>query len=387
MIDIGFKESVKRELRVLGSRRVYLAMMVVLPVLLCLFFTGLLAPGLPLKVPTAVVDLDRSSMSRQVVRSLRSVELLDAARSCDSYDEAMRLMRCGDIYGFVVIPADFEKETVTGKSPTLEYYNNLTYFVPGTLAFKGFTTVAVGTAGNVVKSKLAAQGVSKITIAGLSQPISVQTLQIGNPWSSYAIYLCPSFIFGSLALLIMLMTVFGITSEIKHGTSREWLAAARGHIGVAVMAKALPHFVIWSVIGQFALALMFCYNGFPCANLPLMVVAVEMFVIASQALGVLFACIMPNPRMALTMASFLGILSFSFAGFSFPVSQMYGAVGVFSYIVPVRHLFLTYIITGLDGFPLYYARVHMAVLALFPILAGAMLWRLKKACLKPVYVP
>ena len=132
-MQIGFWPTVRREIRRMGSRRMYLLMTLVVPVSVILFFVGLLDPGLPLKVPTAVVDLDHSPMSRAITRNLNATELVDISQELESYSDAMASIRRGEIYGFFIIPANFERDAVAGKKPTLEYYNNLTYFVPGTL--------------------------------------------------------------------------------------------------------------------------------------------------------------------------------------------------------------------------------------------------------------
>lgn len=358
----------------------WLCGMILLPVALMLFFAGLLAPGLPLKVPTAIVDLDHSSMSRQITRDLNATELIDITECTESYDKALSDVRSGRIMGFFVIPANFERDAVSGRTPTLEFYNNLTFFVPGTLAFKGFKTVAVTTSAGMVMTTLSAAGLPADQTEALIQPVSVDTHPIGNPWLSYGIYLCPSFIWGVLALMIMMMCAYAITMEIKNGTSPQWLATAGGSMPVALAGKLLPHFVIWSVVGQFALALLFGWCGYPCGNIWWMMVAMELFIIASQAMGVLFVSIVPNPRLSMILCALTGILSFSYAGFSFPVQEMYGAIGIFSYLMPVRYMFLIYIFVALDAFPVYYSRFYFVALIMFPLVASLLMWRLKKAC-------
>ena len=126
MTDTGFLAGVRREIRRMASRKMYIFGMVAVPVLMAVFFLSLLKPGLPLKVPTAVVDLDHSSMSRTVTRSLNALELIDISRKLESYDEALAGIRRGEIYGFFVIPDNFEKDALGGRTPTLEYYTNLT---------------------------------------------------------------------------------------------------------------------------------------------------------------------------------------------------------------------------------------------------------------------
>ena len=202
-------------------------MMIVVPIGCALFFISLMHEGLPLKVPTAIVDLDHSSMSRQITRSLSAMELVEIADKEESYSKALAAVRRGDIFGFFVIPENFEKDALGGRTPTLDYYTNMTFFVPGTLSFKGFKTMAVTTSGGVVKETLTSVGLSDGTIGALIQPVNISNHPIGNPWLNYTYYLTPSFSFAALALIIMLMTIFTITIEIKRGTSTDWIATAR----------------------------------------------------------------------------------------------------------------------------------------------------------------
>ena len=136
------------------------------------------------------------------------------------------------------------------------------------------------------------------------------------------------------------------------------------------------------------LSLLYGYLHFPMnGSMFWLAVATVLFVIACQAMGVLFSSIVPNPRLAMTLAALFGILSFSFTGFSFPVTSMYGYIGVFSWFMPVRYYFLIYINEALDGVALYYSRWYFTALILFPFVCSVLVGRLKKACLKPVYVP
>jgi len=387
MTNVGFCDTVRREIRRMTSRKIYLFMLVVVPLTVILFFAGLLSPGLPLRVPTAIVDMDHSSMSRKVTRQLNAGELADITESFNSYTDAMAAVRRGEIFGFFIIPDNFEKDVLSGKKPTLEYHTNLTYFIPGTLLFKGFKTVSVTTAAGVVSARMTAMGLSPDMVGTMIQPLDVQEHPIGNPWLNYSIYLSPSFSLGTMALMIMLASVFSITMEIKEGSSRQWLATAHGHITVAVAGKLLPHFIIWSVMGQFMLSLFFGWSAFPCGSIATLCVAMELFIIACMAMALLFCSIAPNPRMALTLSALTGILSFSFLGFSFPVQSMYGPIAIFSYLMPCRYMFLIYIFSGLNAFPLYYSRLYFVALLIFPPICSCLMQRLKKACLNPVYVP
>lgn len=386
-MSTGFIDTAKREIGRMSQRKIYFFAMILVPVFIFLFFVTLLGEGLPLRAPVGIVDMDHSSMSRSVVRSLNTSEMIEISTYAEDYVEAMEAVRRGEIFGFFMIPENFEKDAISGLKPTLEFFSNLTYFVPGTLSFKGFKTVAVTTAGGVVRTQLTSMGVPEDMTAGLLQPMTVDSHPIGNPWTNYSVYLSPSFCFGALALMIILMTVFSITIEIKNGTSPQWLESAHGHITVAVAGKLLPHLVVWTIVGQFLVSLLFGWCGFPCGSIWAIAAAMELFIIASMALAVIFCCIVPNPRLAFSMAALISILAFSFLGFSFPVQNMYGAISIFSYLIPTRYMFLIYIFSGLNEFPLYYSRFYFIALIIFPIISALGLCRLKKFLLNPVYVP
>lgn len=377
-----------RQVRLLNSRPLLWVMMVVVPIGCTLFFLSLMHEGLPKKVPTGMVDLDHSSLSRSITRQLNAGELVDITSDYESYNAALAGIRSGETFGFFVIPANFEQEVFAGRTPTLDYYSNMTFFVPGTLAFKGFKTVAVTSAGGVLKATLTSVGLPGEAAEALMQPVVIDASGIGNPWVNYTYYLTPSFMIALLALMIMLVTCYTISVEIKHGTSPQWLGTAGGDIRVALAGKLLPQTLIFWAVGLVMGALMFGYSHFPMSgNIWGMALGLFLFVPASQGFGLLVCSLVPNPRLSLSMVSLLGILTFSFAGFSFPVEDMYGAIGVFAYLVPTRYYFLIYINTALDGFPLYYVRWCYVALAMFLPVSLIFMRRLKKALLNPVYVP
>ncbi|MDE6654899.1 MAG: ABC transporter permease, partial [Muribaculaceae bacterium] len=283
---------------------------------------------------------------------------------------------------------DFEADAVAGRKPTLEFYSNMTYFVPGTLSFKGFKTIAVTTSAGVMKSELSYIGLTSGMIGSLMQPVVIDTHGIGNPWLNYSYYLTPSFSFATFALLIMLFTAYSITEEIKSGTSVQWLATANDRISVALAGKLIPQSVVLIAVMLCAVAIMFRFLHFPMnGSLAMFSVAVVLFVLASQSFAVLICSALPNPRLAFSVISLLTVLTFSFAGFSFPVEDMYGAIAIFSYMMPVRYLFLIYVNTALNGFDTYFVRYYYVVLLAFIPVGYLLIGRLKKACLNPVYVP
>ena len=387
-ISPGLWNVIKREVRHLTSRPIYIVGMIVVPVLMSLFFVSLLGEGLPKKVPAAIVDLDHSQMSRQLTRSLNAMELIDITQRENSYNEAIAAVQRGEVFGFFVIPEDFERDAVGGRAPTLTFYSNLTFYVPGTLVFKGFKTMAVTTSGRIVQTDLVSKGAPQEFAETIVQPMTVQTHPLNNPWLNYSYYLSTSFLPGVLELMIFLMTVYSIAHELKTGSSTRWLRTANGNIWTALIGKLAPQTLIFTVIGFGMNALMFHYHHFPMnGHTGNLLLGMFLFVVACQSFAAFICSVLPNLRLALSICSLTGILAFSIAAFSFPVQSMYGGIAIFSYILPVRWYFLIYIDQALNGIHIYYSRIWFVAYIVFMVIPFTMLWKIKRSMLRPVYAP
>ena len=369
-------------------RPIYWVAFFILPLFCFMLLTSLMQEGLPSKVPAAMIDKDGSSLSRKVTQNLGGMQMVDLVESCNSYTEARHLMQKGDIFGFFLIPEDFERDLLSGRKPIITFYTNMTYFVPASILFKTFKTTALYTKAGVTMTVLESVGASPQEVTPLLLPVNIQARGIHNPGLNYAIYLCNSFIPGVLELMIFLVTCFSLGQEIKYGTSVKLLSMANGSIVKALFAKLLPQTLIWWVIAIFMESWLFGINGYPVYGSWFWLTVSElMFVVACQGWALFFFGVLPNLRLSLSVSALLGILAFSVAAFSFPVQSMYGAISIFSWILPVRYNLLIYIDQALNGIDIYYSRVWFVAYIVFMLLPFTMLWRIKKEMAKPVYAP
>lgn len=372
----------------LTSRRVYLTLLIAVPLLFTLFFINLMDEGVAVKVPSSVVDLDNSSLSRDVIRNLGSSELVDIVAKDESYHKAMEKVRSGKTYGFFMIPENFQRDAISGRTPTITYYCNLTYFVPGTMMFKGFKTTAVTTAGGLVQTNLVSRGLTENFAMATIQPVVVQQQSPGNPWMNYNYYLTDSFVPGIICLVVALVTAYSICDEIKRRNSRRWLERSGNSVVIALAGKLIPQGIVGVAVGLACQGIMYGFNHFPMnCSVWHMIWAMVLMVFASQAFAVTVCCLITNLRLAVSICSLTGILAFSLAAFSFPVDAMYPPIGIFSYILPVRYYFLIYIDQALNGIPLYYSRYYYIALIIFLLVPLGLLWKLKKRFEAEVYIP
>lgn len=369
-------------------RPIYWVAFFILPLFCFLFLTNLMEDGLPQKVPAAMVDKDGSSLSRSITQQLGGMQLVDLVADCNSFTEARHKMQEGEIFGYFLIPENFQEDLLAGRKPVITFYTNMTYFVPASMLFKTFKATALYTKAGIALSVLESVGATQDQVTPLLLPINIDTRAIHNPGLNYGIYLANSFVPCVLQLMILLVTCFSLGQEIKYGTSVKLLRMANGNIYKAIAAKLLPQTIIWLVVAIFMEAWLYKINGYPVyGSWFWLTVSEVMFVFACQGLGVFFFSVLPSLRLSLSVSALLGILSFSIAAFSFPVESMYPAIGIFSWILPIRYNFLIYIDQVLDGVHIYYSRVWFVAYIIFMLLPFTLLWRLKKEMAKPIYAP
>ena len=387
MRQSGFWIIFKRSVLQLVRRPIYWVGIFVLPLFCFLLLSSLMLDGLPIQAPAAIVDNDGTSLSRNVSLQLASMQMVDITETPHSYTEARHLMQEGKIFGYFLIPENFEADLLSGRGPVITFYTNMTYYVPASLLYKTFKTTALYTKAGVAAEVANSVGFTQDPTA-LLQPVNIITRPIGNPSLNYGIYLCVSFIPCVLQLMIILVTCFSLGQEIKYGSSTRLMKLADGNIFRALGAKLLPQTLIWWLMAIFMESWLFGWQGYPMRGSWWWITLSElMFVLASQGFALLIFGALPNLRLSLSVGALTGILSFSIAAFSFPEQSMYGAIAIFSYIVPTRYNFLIYIDQALNGIDIWYSRWWYVAYIIFMVAPLPFLPRLRKALMKPEYVP
>lgn len=385
--DRGFRAIFMRSVLQIVRRPLYWVGFFVLPLFCFIFFASLMEEGLPTRVPAAVVDKDGSNLSRNLTQTLSEMQMVDITAMPESFTSARHLMQEGKIFGYFLIPENYEADLLAGRSPEITFYTNMTYFVPASLLFKTFKATALYTKAGLAVNVIGSAGVTE-DVTAMLQPVNITSRGIGNPELNYAIYLCNSFMPCVLQLMIMLITCFSLGQEVKYHTSVRLMAMADGSIVKALAAKLLPQTIIWLVIAIFMESWLFKWQGYPMHGSWFWITLSEiMFVLACQGLAVFFYGLLPNLRLSLSISALLGILSFSIAAFSFPAQSMYPAIGIFSWAMPTRYNFLIYGDQALNGLDIYYSRIWFAVYIIYMVIPFTMLWRIRRQMLKPVYAP
>lgn len=378
----------RRELRRMASKPIYWFCMIAAPLFCFVFFTSLMAEGLPTDMPLGLVDNDNTTTSRSLARNLDAFEMTSIKEQYANVTEAREAVQRGDIYGFYYIPKGTTRKAKRQELPVVSFYTNYSYLVAGSLLYRDMRTMSELASGAASRTVLYAKGATERQAMAFLQPIVIDSHAISNPWLNYNVYLSNVILPGLLMLFIFMVTVFSIGTEVKYNTVHDWLIMARGSMFHALAGKLLPQTLIFFLIGiAFAIGLYGVLH-FPChCGLPTMLLVMFLGIIGAQGLGVFMFAMLPTLRMSLSFASLWGVISFSICGMSYPVMAMHPTLQGLSLLFPLRHYFLLYVNCALDGYPLMNAAPYVVGLLLFAMLPLLLLRRLKKMLLVVPYIP
>lgn len=381
------KAIARRELKGYSRRPLFLFCMVVAPVLCAIFFVSLMSKGLPTKLPAGIVDEDNTNISRTIIRTIDALEETNFVASYPTFTDARKAMQRGEIYSFFHIPKGITEDALSNRQPKVSFYTNEAYFVPGSLLMKDFRTASELAGLALTRETLYAKGATEDAAMGIIQPITVETHPINNPTLDYAVYLNNILVPGILILLIMLSTSYTIGMEWKFNTQKQLYALADRSSSIALIGKLLPQTVLFSLMFVFYDIVFYKFMNYPCnvGIWHLMLLGVVTF-FASQAFGVFFfGVFLGQMRTAMCLCSLWGILSFSIAGFTYPVTAMTPILQHLAWLFPLRHYYLIYVNQALNGYSIVYVWTSVLALLCFLMLPLIVLPRYRTAFLKYKY--
>ena len=378
-----------RELDIIVRKnRIYGFCMIVCPALLVLFFTTMLDEGLPQDLPIGVVDHDNSSTSRSLIRNLDAMQNSRVMYRFASVTEARCAMQEGKVYAYLYIPENTAAKLMSGRQPKISYYYTMTCMTAGSMASKDLKTIGMLGSAAVGQATLSAKGATPNQIKAALQPVTIDAHMIANPEGSYNYSLTTVFVPGILMLFMALLSAYAIGMEMKFDTGKEWLARADNNIVVAILGKFLVHAVIFLLVIFLYQYYIFEVLDFPSLGGVWSIVRLTLLQVASSlGFGIFAFGLMPSLRMSMSISSLWSVLGISMCGSAFPVPGMDAPLQAMSWLFPLRHYWMIYQATVLNGFPIIDVWFHFVALVAFTLLPWFVLRKVKNAMLNYVYIP
>jgi ABC-2 type transport system permease protein len=317
------------------------------------------------EVPVAVVDQDRTPLSRQLVRMADAHSLLKVAERPASLGEAEGLVLAGRVGGILVVPAGFEREVRLGLKARVGVFADASYFLVYRQVATGFLeTVGTLSAGIDIR-RLEARGRTEVAARALRDPVPFLVRPLFNPIEGYASYVVPAVLVLILqqTLLIGIGLLGGTATELSSREASPAPSPSRGatsesgdegsatpadspgpvqseSLGMTgalsrLFGRTLFYLALYSVYSVLVFAVVYRLYGFPERSraLDLALFALP-FLLACIFLALALGALFTRRETAMQVLLFTSLPSVFLAGFAWPLEAVPSWLRALSLLVP-----------------------------------------------------
>jgi len=216
-------------------------------------------------IPVTIVDLDKTSVSRQMTRMFGATKELSVSQEVGSLQEAKKLFWEGNSKGVILIPEGFEKNLTRGFQTSVSVYCDASYFLIYKETLGGVIQAAGTLSAGVEIKRLLAAGSSGEQAMQQRDPMPAKFFSLYNPAGSYGSSIMPGMILIILqqTLLIGIGMIGGAGKERRNNQEIKPGVRVRQGMFSVVFGKGLAYFLIYIPNIAFTLVYLSKWFGFP----------------------------------------------------------------------------------------------------------------------------
>ena len=320
LIKIWFKE-LKNLFSDAGTIMLFGIAIIIYPVLYSLAYNNEIAKDIPI----AIVDENRSDLSRKLVQMIDASEEVKVAYHFSDFHSAEELFDKGEIYGIIHILDDFNKSILRFETAHVSVYADATYMVIYKQILTG-ASYSIGTmsAGIEIQRRMA-QGQALEVAYHERDPLPLEIYTLYNPKSGYGTYVLPA------VLLLILQQTLLLGIGLLGGTYREKgiahylvpIGIKKGGAASIIIAKSLAYFTIYIANTLFVLVIVFRIFSLPMrGNYFDIFIFIIPFLFSVIFMGLSIAALFKSRESSLLILLFTSIPFIFLSGFSWPIQAM-----------------------------------------------------------------
>lgn len=309
-----------------------LGMMIGIPLIQLILF-GFAINLNPRHLPTAIVGIDNSNLTRRILVSLENSTYFKFVSPSLSEHDANDLLKRGRVQFILNIPPNFSHDLVKGLRPNLLLEADATDPAATSRAVSVFNDLASKSLQEELSGPLA-----WLNPTSLPYIPSVQTRY--NPLAITAFNIVPGLLGVVLTMTLVMITALAITRETERGTMENLLATPLKPLEV-IIGKILPYIIVGYIQILLILLMAKFLFGVPMqGSILLLLILCLPFIAANLSVGLTFSALATNQLQAVQSAMFFFLPSLLLSGFMFPFRGMPDWAQFVGNLLPLSHFLL-----------------------------------------------
>ena len=311
-------------------------------------------------VTTAIVDLDNTQQSRELVSRFTSSPYFNVQYRLDNAKQARELIDRGNATIAIEMDSGFAQKLEKGQTAPIQVIVDATNSNTALIASAYVSQVALQFAQGQQRDRI-----YRIAPQLAEQMPSVRLEQRPwyNPDLSSRWFFVPGVIGSLTTLLVITLTSFAVVREREIGTLEQIMVTPIRPFEF-ILGKTLPFFLIGmfdamliGLVGTFWFQIPF--RG----HVSVLLLGAILFIISMLGLALLISTVSSTQQQAMVTSFFVIMPTITFSGFGFPISSMPHWMQTLSYAIPLRYFLIILRGTYLKGVGIDVLWPEMAAMA------------------------
>jgi len=316
-----------KELIQFGRDRVLAAFILLAPALQLLLLAQAIERGVH-EQPVAVLDLDHSRLSRQLVAKLDASDTLQVQFYVDNPEEMRQLLDAGQARLAVVIPVGFARELAGAGAPqSIQVIVDAT----NTIAASIVMSSASGVVNRFSEDLAAGHGLV------IPELIDFRTNIRFNPTMDVRNFSIPAQLGFITYQVTLAVAALGLARERELGTLEQLMVTPLRHFELS-LGKGLPAAAIGALNFAAMWTLSLTVFHVPMRGSPTLLLALTLlFIAAVVGWGLVISAISHTQQQAILFVFIQAMVDITLCGYLVPVKNMPSLLRAVSLFVPLRH--------------------------------------------------
>lgn len=285
------------------------------------------------RIPTAVLDRDETSFSRDLVHRLtdsRYFSLVKHLRADREIDEALAR---GEALMVLVIPGDFSSRVKKGNSISVQVIFDGSDSNTATIAIGYLKAVIAGFDMGIQEKRLQRAGLNMVDM-----PLEGRIRVWFNPELKSRNFIIPGLTGVIMMAICSLMTALSVSREKETGTLEQLISTPISSMEL-LLGKLLPYVVVGLVDLALVVGAGVLIFGVPFRGSYLNLLLISLVFLTGTLSWGLFVSVISRSQLQASQIAVLSAFlpSFLLSGFIYPIENMPAPLQVITYIVPARY--------------------------------------------------
>lgn len=298
----------------------------IIPIIVTVILTLNFSQGVISNVPTALVDLDNTSTSREIIQEFRNNDMF-LYKDVSSKQEALKMIGNERTELAVIIPEDFTKNLKNRKSAEVEVISdasNLAYYANG---LKKVNEIILTYNSGIKIRNLQGKGFLYDNAYGIVMPAKMNYVKLNNPSVNFVDFL----VFGLVVTIIQFaVAMLSVEAASDMKKTRENIK------------QLLNMWFAFSLLGTivtiicFIIVLIITPATIKC-NMLMLLLLIIMFNLAITAVAILMGTLIPDKLIATKIMMVFCVAALLLSGYTWPKNEFPYILKVLMHIEPLTY--------------------------------------------------